>query len=405
MPEKPKSTPEEIPLHEVVLKIMYEANKEKPALLATNDVFWKITDASVNERNITEVLVWLVTQKRVERNSGKYSLDRFEFLDQRKADRQETGMGKGAAKASAGKDSKSDQEEIPLHDVVLKLMFEADREKPAELTVNDIFWKISDPSVQESQVGDVLKWLLHHRRVDNRAGKYSLDRVEFMDQTKLDSPVSNKKKDVKSTKPADKKTPKIIIPPAAEEKVIPKRTNTPKAPAKPKPAETKKVTNTPNPKETPATPKPKPVTPKPEETVVIDEKLEDKSKLNTVLLFIATGLFAFTCYLLISLSTSTTSVPSKKLQDEIALAQSKLEQLSEAQATSSKNFELVEKRLDLIQDITRKNSESLTIQNQNDATSKGLKSDIVNLFLSNSLILLILIVLFYRKNQVGSKRN
>lgn len=71
MSEKTKSTQEEVPLHEVVLELMFEANKEKPAELSAKDVFWKISDSTLIERNIEEVLNWLVSKRRAEEYLGK----------------------------------------------------------------------------------------------------------------------------------------------------------------------------------------------------------------------------------------------------------------------------------------------------------------------------------------------
>ncbi len=400
MPKKPKSSPEEIPLHEVVLKLMFEANKEKPARLDASDLFWQIPDPAVNERNVTEVLNWLVGQKRVEKFSGKYSLDRFEFLDQRKSDNLESG--------SKNESSKSAQKEIPLHDVVLKLMFEANKEKPAELSLNDLFWKISDPSVNESQVGDVLKWLLHHRRVENRAGMYSLDRFEFLDQTKADDSVEKVTKKEVSKTPV-KKAPKIVIPTAPKETVIPKKPETPK------PTETKKTTNIPKVKEKEAAlkvPEPKEITktpkstetsnaPKPNESI---EKVDDSRKVNTILLLMAAVFFAYTCYLLVSMSALKTPLPSSQSQEEIVSVETKLKQLSEKEVATDNKFESIEERLDLIQEITLKKSEQLASQSPNAANYNRLKSIITRLFLTNSLILLIFAVLFYRITRVRTKR-
>ena len=66
--------------------------------------------------------------------------------------------------------NKSIKEEVPLHEVVLKQMYEANKDRPAKLSVSDVFWKVADPSVSESQIGDVLKWLVHNRRVEVYAG-------------------------------------------------------------------------------------------------------------------------------------------------------------------------------------------------------------------------------------------
>jgi len=224
MSEKKTSTPKQIPLHEVVLKVMYEVDKERPAHLTVAEVYQKISDNSISESNISEVLNWLVAQKQVERVSGKYLLDRYSFLEERAKDR-------GTDK----KKTSRKEEETPLHEVILNLMYESNKEQPAKLTLDDVFWMVSDPKVQKSLVGDVLKWLLNQRRVEYLSGKYSLDRIEFQDQEKVSEeqaakkkakgkPKVKKKAPEKKPEPTSKETedtvkdkPKIIIPQAKEE--------------------------------------------------------------------------------------------------------------------------------------------------------------------------------------------
>lgn len=77
------STVTNLPLHEVVLKIMFQENIEKAAQMTASDVLWKIDNPEISERKIREVLDWLVRQKKVELYLGKYSIDRIEFLEQK----------------------------------------------------------------------------------------------------------------------------------------------------------------------------------------------------------------------------------------------------------------------------------------------------------------------------------
>ncbi len=71
-----------LPLHEVVLKIMYLENVHKAAEMAPKDVLWRINNPEISERQIREVLDWLVLHKKVNLYLGKYSLDRITFLEQ-----------------------------------------------------------------------------------------------------------------------------------------------------------------------------------------------------------------------------------------------------------------------------------------------------------------------------------
>lgn len=72
-----------LPLHEVVLKIMFFENMEKAAAMRVEDILWKIDNPEISERQIREVLEWLVNQKKVEHYLGKYSIERIEFLEQK----------------------------------------------------------------------------------------------------------------------------------------------------------------------------------------------------------------------------------------------------------------------------------------------------------------------------------
>ncbi|WP_271783469.1 DUF5457 domain-containing protein [Aquimarina algiphila] len=79
----------ELPIHEVILKIMYKEDKEKPKGLTAGDVLWKIDNPEITERYVREVLDWLVRENKVTLYLDKYSLDRHEFLDQKAKDDEE----------------------------------------------------------------------------------------------------------------------------------------------------------------------------------------------------------------------------------------------------------------------------------------------------------------------------
>lgn len=87
------STTTNLPIHEVILKIMYDANREKPIGLTAEDILWKIDNPEITEIYLQQVMEWLVRQKKVELYLGKYTLDRYEFLEQR-AKSQEEGSAK-----------------------------------------------------------------------------------------------------------------------------------------------------------------------------------------------------------------------------------------------------------------------------------------------------------------------
>ena len=74
---------------------------------------------------------------------------------------------------------------LPLHEVVLKIMFYEDIEKAAEMTAEDVLWRIDNPEISERQIREVLDWLVHQKKVVRYLGKYSIDRVEFIAQKEL----------------------------------------------------------------------------------------------------------------------------------------------------------------------------------------------------------------------------
>ncbi|MCT4663709.1 MAG: DUF5457 domain-containing protein [Flavobacteriales bacterium] len=71
----------EKPLHEIVLDILYFQNTERATEMKPIDVLWKIDNPEISERQIREVLDWLVRQRDVEVYAGKYSLNRAAFLE------------------------------------------------------------------------------------------------------------------------------------------------------------------------------------------------------------------------------------------------------------------------------------------------------------------------------------
>lgn len=319
MDGKNQSNQEEIPLHEVVLKLMYDFNKEKPAELTATDIFWKLSDPAVSEVQIGQVLKWLVNEKRVESFSGKYSLDRFEFLDQRNGD---------PTNPYFQQNSTAKTKEIPLHEVVLEIMFNANPDKPEELTATDIFWKTNDPAISERQIVEVLNWLVSHGRVEHLTGKYSLDRFEFIDQKNnaATKKLPPKKGTVPNPKPAakepvveDKIVSKPVIPepiapePLIEEQVVPVKPlpQKPKAPAK-KPTEPKKAID----KKAPVAKKMEKA-PEKEPEVEAAPMVEKKLNLTPYLLIIAAVVFIYSAYLLVTMDSSVQSMNSETQISEV----------------------------------------------------------------------------------------
>lgn len=73
------------PLHEVVLEIMFKISPEKPVYVTVTDVLWNIDDQDMTERDIKEVMEWLVRQRHITRYLDKYCLDRITYLELKKS--------------------------------------------------------------------------------------------------------------------------------------------------------------------------------------------------------------------------------------------------------------------------------------------------------------------------------
>ncbi len=71
----------EQPLHEKVLDILYNKSAEKPTWISVEEMLWSIPDPTLTERQVREVLDWLVYHKRAVCEFGKYQIDRIEFIE------------------------------------------------------------------------------------------------------------------------------------------------------------------------------------------------------------------------------------------------------------------------------------------------------------------------------------
>lgn len=280
------------------------------------------------------------------------------------------------------KKTESAQEEVPLHEIVLKHMFEANKEKPAKLSVSDIFWKVGDPSVSESQIGDVLKWLVHKRRVEIYAGNYSLDRFEFLDQRNDDTVEVVKKKQPTKPKPVLKPSSNTTKPlsevPSETAKMAPKVLARPVQKATSKKEKVGEIPNT-------------------KKSIKPEDKVEKRDWVNTVLLIAAISFFCYGFALLLPNDNFTESEASNKEQ-EISSVLIKLGQLSERQEEGTDRVKTMEERLNLFQEIAVLRSEQLIKKNQTARASNNLEGIVRKLIFSNSIILLILLVVVYRRS-------
>lgn len=75
---------EEIPLHEIVLDILYQENSTQPQLMSTEDILWKIGNPEIAIYHVKAVLEWLEARKDVEYRFSKYQLTKITFLELKK---------------------------------------------------------------------------------------------------------------------------------------------------------------------------------------------------------------------------------------------------------------------------------------------------------------------------------
>lgn len=68
-----------------------------------------------------------------------------------------------------------------LHEIILELFYFESKDKPCEMTKREILWKLKDPNITEFQIEEVLNWMVHHKKLNESLGVYSLDRFELID--------------------------------------------------------------------------------------------------------------------------------------------------------------------------------------------------------------------------------
>jgi phage host-nuclease inhibitor protein Gam len=68
-----------------------------------------------------------------------------------------------------------------LHEIILELFYFESKDKPCKLTKKDILWKLKDPSVSEYRLEEVLNWMVHHKKLNETLGEYTIDRFELID--------------------------------------------------------------------------------------------------------------------------------------------------------------------------------------------------------------------------------
>ena len=106
---------------------------------------------------------------------------------------------------------KKEQEKL-LHETILELFYYESKDKICELNQGEIFRKLKDASVSQFQLDQVLNWMVHHKKLNEILGFYTIDKYELID---LEEKFKNKEKEtkVKEIKPTiniEEDTSKII---------------------------------------------------------------------------------------------------------------------------------------------------------------------------------------------------
>ncbi|MFM2376048.1 MAG: hypothetical protein RLZZ165_1145 [Bacteroidota bacterium] len=68
-----------------------------------------------------------------------------------------------------------------LHDRILRLAFLADVDRPAQLTTEDVFWRLEDAQLSLVQIKDCLEWLVRQGDMVLDRSKYSLGKAKFFE--------------------------------------------------------------------------------------------------------------------------------------------------------------------------------------------------------------------------------
>lgn len=75
---------------------------------------------------------------------------------------------------------KKEQEKL-LHETILELFYLESKDKACELNQNEIFRKLNDPNVSQYKLDQVLAWMVHHKKLNEILGFYTIDKYELLD--------------------------------------------------------------------------------------------------------------------------------------------------------------------------------------------------------------------------------
>lgn len=173
-----KAMAEEKPLHEIILDVLYCADDTKPVALTPETIFFILQDASISEKKITEVLEWLVAKRRVEKQAGKYWLDKYEFIE----------------KAN----NRKNVNKLSLPEAIINILYYEDTTKPVALSSEEIFLTIQDTEINENIIQDTLEQLLANKKVVKEFEKYRLDKYEFVNCANKEKQLLKPKKSIPS---------------------------------------------------------------------------------------------------------------------------------------------------------------------------------------------------------------
>lgn len=78
-----------------------------------------------------------------------------------------------------------------LEERVLEILYQKSISSPLQVTESEVYWSIPDMNITERDVREALERLVYQRRVMKKAGKYQIEKAEFLAiKERLDSPAS-----------------------------------------------------------------------------------------------------------------------------------------------------------------------------------------------------------------------
>ncbi len=70
---------------------------------------------------------------------------------------------------------------VKVKEEILRILYNASKDSPVEMTIGEMFWKTDDPSISEQQIKEASEALIKERKLSKYLSKYSLDKITFLE--------------------------------------------------------------------------------------------------------------------------------------------------------------------------------------------------------------------------------